>query len=109
MAYTRKKWFFEKSKVSQQEGVINKGAHFVVLNCADYANSPELLSSVLFGYKKGAFTGAYTDKIGLVDQADNGYLFLDEVHRLSRKSQEKLFVLLDSGKFYPLGENKHFK
>lgn len=96
-------------KYAQQEGVINKGAHFVVLNCADYANNPELLSSVLFGYKKGTFTGADADKTGLVDQADNGYLFLDEVHRLPRESQEKLFVLLDSGKFYPLGENKHFK
>ena len=96
-------------KYAQQEGIIKKDAQFVVLNCADYANNPELLSSVLFGYKKGAFTGADTDKTGLVDQADMGYLFLDEVHRLPRESQEKLFVLLDSGKFYPLGENKHFK
>lgn len=44
--------------------------------------------------------------LGLVDQANGGYLFLDEVHRLPRESQEKLFVLLDSGDFYPLGENK---
>ena len=94
---------------AKQVSVISQNANFVVLNCADYANNPELLSSVLFGYKKGAFTGADQDHLGLVDQADGGYLFLDEIHRLPRESQEKLFVLLDSGKFYPLGESKHFK
>ncbi|HJE96163.1 MAG TPA: sigma 54-interacting transcriptional regulator [Ligilactobacillus acidipiscis] len=93
-------------KYAKEKGVISKDANFTVLNCADYANNPELLSSVLFGYKKGAFTGANADMPGLVDQADGGYLFLDEVHRLPRESQEKLFVLLDSGDFYPLGENK---
>lgn len=83
--------------------VKNKGK-FVTLNTADYANNPELLSSVLFGYKKGAFTGAEEDKLGLLDKADNGYLFLDEVHRLSKSDQEKLFSLFDNGTFYPLGE-----
>ena len=96
-------------KYAQETGVVAQNAKFVVLNCADYANNPELLSSVLFGYKKGAFTGANTDMPGLVDQADGGYLFLDEVHRLPRESQEKLFVLLDSGDFYPLGENQQAK
>ncbi|MCH4171729.1 MAG: sigma 54-interacting transcriptional regulator [Lactobacillus sp.] len=85
-------------------GVIGPQAKFVVLNAADYANNPELLSSILFGYKKGAFTGALSDKTGLIDQADQGYLFLDEVHRLPQSSQEKLFSLLDTGQFYPLGE-----
>jgi transcriptional regulator with AAA-type ATPase domain/transcriptional regulatory protein LevR len=87
-------------------GKIMPDGRFVVLNAADYANNPELLSSVLFGYKKGAFTGANTDSPGLLDQADHGYLFLDEIHRLPPASQEKLFSLLDSGDFYPLGENK---
>lgn len=86
--------------------IISKEARFVVLNAADYANNPEILSSVLFGYKKGAFTGAEHDSLGLVDQADDGYLFLDEVHRLNHESQEKLFSLMDTGQFYPLGENK---
>lgn len=86
--------------------VIEKDAKFVVLNAADYANNPEILSSVLFGYKKGAFTGADCDSQGLIDQANGGYLFLDEVHRLNNESQEKLFSLMDNGKFYPLGENK---
>lgn len=86
--------------------VIDKDAKFITLNAADYANNPELLSSVLFGYKKGAFTGANEDTLGLLDQADKGYFFLDEVHRLPKESQEKLFSLLDSGRFYPLGENE---
>lgn len=86
--------------------VIEKDAKFVVLNAADYANNPEILSSVLFGYKKGAFTGADCDSQGLIDQANGGYLFLDEVHRLNNESQEKLFSLMDNGRFYPLGENK---
>lgn len=87
--------------------VIDEDAKFVTLNAADYANNPELLSSVLFGYKKGAFTGANEDTLGLIDQADNGYFFLDEVHRLPKESQEKLFSLLDLGEFYPLGENEN--
>lgn len=88
--------------ISQE--VIETTGRFVTLNCADYANNPELLSSVLFGYRKGAFTGADQDTEGLVKQADGGYLFLDEVHRLNSENQEKLFTLLDLGKYYPLGE-----
>ncbi|WP_125702197.1 sigma 54-interacting transcriptional regulator [Lacticaseibacillus daqingensis] len=82
-------------------------AEFVTLNAADYANNPDLLSSVLFGYKRGAFTGAMADTKGLIDRADGGYLFLDEVHRLPHSSQEKLFSLLDANRFYPLGETEH--
>lgn len=93
---------YEEAKKTQ---AISEDARLVTLNAADYANNPELLSSVLFGYKKGAFTGANENKLGLIDQADNGYFFLDEVHRLPKESQEKLFSLLDLGKFYPLGEN----
>lgn len=93
-------------KYAQSNLVINQKAKFVTLNCADYANNAELLSSVLFGYRKGAFTGAIQDTNGLVDQADGGYLFLDEIHRLPIESQEKLFTLLDTGTFYPLGENQ---
>ena len=72
--------------------VIDESAPFVTFNCADYANNPELLSANLFGYKKGAFTGAEKDTIGLIEAADGGYLFLDEVHRLSPEGQEKLFL-----------------
>ncbi|MGM0341131.1 sigma 54-interacting transcriptional regulator [Enterococcus sp. AZ007] len=86
--------------------VIKETGRFVTLNCADYANNPELLSSVLFGYRKGAFTGAEQDTEGLVKQADGGFIFLDEVHRLNSENQEKLFTLLDLGKYYPLGEKE---
>src|SRR5699024_652420 len=48
---------------------------------------------------------ANENTLGLIDRADNGYFFLDEIHRLPKESQEKLFSLLDSGQFYPLGEN----
>lgn len=87
-------------------GSIDKKAPFVVLNCADYANNPELLSATLLGYKKGSFTGADSDKTGLLQEADGGYLFLDEVHRLSFENQEKLFVFMDTGQYRPLGDSK---
>lgn len=93
-------------KYAKEQKVIKSDGKFVSLNCADYANNPELLSSVLFGHKKGSFTGASNDVTGLVEQADGGYLFLDEIHRLPKENQEKLFTLLDTGEFYPLGERK---
>lgn len=86
--------------------VIAADAPFKVLNCADYANNPELLSSVLFGYVKGAFTGANTNKEGLIQAADGGYLLLDKIHRLSGENQEKLFTFMDTGHFRPIGENR---
>ncbi|MBV4438539.1 sigma 54-interacting transcriptional regulator [Clostridium tyrobutyricum] len=85
--------------------IISDKAPFVVLNCADYANNPELLSATLLGYKKGSFTGADSDKEGLLHQADGGYLFLDEIHRLSYANQEKLFLFMDTGKYRQLGNN----
>ena len=86
---------------------IPENAPFVVLNCADYANNKELLSSVLFGYKKGAFTGAVKDTKGMIEEADQGYLFLDEVHRLSPEGQEKLFRYMDKGIVSRIGDNGH--
>lgn len=90
---------------AKQEEVITADAPFSILNCADYADNPELLSSTLFGYKKGAFTGAESDTDGLLATANNGYLFLDEVHRLSKENQEKLFLFIDTGKYRRVGEN----
>ncbi|MGG5318576.1 sigma 54-interacting transcriptional regulator [Enterococcus sp. AZ072] len=94
---------------AKDNGVIPPQAPLVVLNCADYANNPELLSSVLFGHIKGAFTGAETDKKGLIDEAQGGFLFLDEVHNLSAENQEKLFLLIDSQKFRRLGDNDNWQ
>ncbi len=91
-----------------QEGILDPGAPFIELNCADYSNNPELLSSVLFGYVEGAFTGANRKKEGLIHKAQNGILFLDEIHRLSYENQEKLFIFMDKGKFRRLGQSEEW-
>lgn len=78
---------------------------FVVFNCAEYADNPQLLLSQLFGYKKGAFTGALEDKVGLVEEANGGILLLDEIHHLSAAGQELFFTLLDTGYYHRLGDN----
>lgn len=75
-----------------------------VFNCADYYNNPQLLMSHLFGHVKGAFTGAENDRVGLVELSNRGILFLDEVHRLPPEGQEMLFLLIDKGEYYRLGE-----
>ncbi len=79
-------------------------SEFIIFNCADYADNPQLLISQLFGYVKGAYTGAHEDKEGLVEKANGGVLFLDEVHRLPPEGQELLFYLIDKGRFRRLGE-----
>ncbi|UFJ42350.1 sigma 54-interacting transcriptional regulator [Brevibacillus humidisoli] len=87
-----------------EQGVLKKNAPFVLFNCADYAKNPQLLMSQLFGYVKGAFTGADQEKEGLVDKANGGILFLDEIHRLPPEGQENLFYLIDKGVYRRLGE-----
>ncbi|KAF1306066.1 sigma 54-interacting transcriptional regulator [Candidatus Enterococcus willemsii] len=86
--------------------LVEENAPFITLNCAQYYNNPELLSGLLFGYAKGAFTGAYENRKGLLEEADNGLLFLDEVHRLNAEGQEKLFTFMDKGNFSRIGETK---
>lgn len=83
---------------------MGENSPFVVFNCAEYANNPQLLMSQLFGTKKGAYTGADSDKVGLIEKADGGILFLDEVHRLPPEGQEMFFTFLDKGIFRRLGE-----
>ncbi|MBE6072128.1 MAG: PRD domain-containing protein [Clostridium butyricum] len=83
-----------------------KESKFITFNCADYSNNPQLLTSQLFGVKKGAYTGAESDKEGLIEQADGGILFLDEVHRLPPEGQEALFVFLDTGTFRRMGDSQ---
>ncbi|MFT8352482.1 sigma 54-interacting transcriptional regulator [Clostridium saccharoperbutylacetonicum] len=77
---------------------------FITFNCADYANNPQLLLGQLFGVKKGAYTGADFDKVGLIEKADGGILFLDEVHRLPAEGQEMFFTFMDRGVYRRLGE-----
>lgn len=86
--------------------MIAEDSPFKTLNCADYANNPELLSAALFGYVKGSFTGADSDKKGIFEEAEGGYLFLDEVHQLPPAGQEKLFRYLDKGVISKLGSQK---
>lgn len=90
---------------ARSANVIVNSSPFIIFNCAEYANNPELLSAALFGSIKGAYTGADRDKAGLIEEADGGFLFLDEIHRLSPEGQEKLFLFLDKGVFRRLGES----
>lgn len=90
---------------AKSEGVISNQAPLEIFNCAEYADNPELLSSKLFGHKKGSFTGAVDDHEGIIDVSEGGILLIDEVHRLSPESQEKLFYFIDEGKYKPIGEN----
>lgn len=89
---------------AKKSGKISPAASLVTYNCANYAENPQLVMSQLFGYSKGAFTGADSDKPGLVELADKSILFLDEIHRLNPEGQEKLFLLMDQGIFQRLGE-----
>ncbi|MFZ5967357.1 MAG: sigma 54-interacting transcriptional regulator [Bacillota bacterium] len=91
-------------KFAIENGVFSCDAPFVSFNCADYCSNPQLLLSHLFGSKKGAFTGADKDRAGIVEKANGGILFLDEVHRLPPEGQEMLFYLIDKGLYAPLGE-----
>lgn len=77
---------------------------YIHFNCSDYATNPQLLVSHLFGVKKGTFTGATTDRIGLIEKANNGIIFLDEIHNLTSEGQEMLFIYMDTGYFRRLGE-----
>lgn len=103
---TGKTFFAEKTyEYSQYEGLLSEDAPFKSFNCADYYNNPQLLMSQLFGYVKGAFTGAESDREGLVEKANGGVLLLDEVHRLPPEGQEMLFYFIDNGTFNRLGES----
>jgi two-component system, NtrC family, response regulator HydG len=79
----------------------------VVVNCA--AIAPTLLEAELFGYRKGAFSGADRDHPGLFEQADEGTLFLDEVGELSLECQAKLLRVIESKAFRPVGATRDVK
>lgn len=78
-----------------------KTGKFVAINCA--AIPENLLESELFGYKKGAFTGAHTDKEGLFKVASGGTLFLDEIGEVGLSFQSKLLRVIQERKITPLG------
>jgi transcriptional regulator with GAF, ATPase, and Fis domain len=86
------------------EGSPRLGQPFVALNCA--AIPEQLLESELFGYAKGAFTGAQANKIGKFEAADGGTLFLDEIGDMSLPLQAKILRVLQEGTLEPLGSNQ---
>jgi len=77
---------------------------FIPLNCG--AIPEELIDSTLFGHKKGAFTGAISDRLGVFQKADGGTLFLDEFGELSPQSQVRLLRVLQEGMLVPVGGDK---
>jgi len=77
----------------------------VVVNCS--ALPETLLESEMFGYEKGAFTGAVRDKSGLIDMANTGTLFLDEIGDLPPSVQIKLLRVIETGDFRPVGSTKN--
>ena len=77
---------------------------YLALNCA--AISPTLVEPTLFGYAKGAFTGATTARAGYFEEAENGTLFLDEIGELPLELQAKLLRVLENGEYQRVGETQ---
>lgn len=77
---------------------------FVAINCA--AMPGDLLESELFGYKKGAFTGAYKDEIGIIRRADKGTILLDEIGEMDLRLQSKLLRFLQDKEVRQIGDEK---
>ena len=84
-----------------------KKGPFVAINCA--AIPETLLESELFGYKKGAFSGAVSDKKGLFAQAHNGSFFMDEISEMPLPMQSKLLRVLEEREVFPLGGSQTIK
>jgi DNA-binding NtrC family response regulator len=77
---------------------------FIKINCASIPK--DLIESELFGYKKGAFTGAFADKIGLLEMAEGGSLLLDEIGEMPPYLQTKLLRVLQEREYRPSGSDR---
>ena len=77
---------------------------FVALNCSTF--SKEILESELFGHKQGAFTGAFKDKKGFLEEANGGTLFLDEIGEMPIELQAKLLRVLETNEYIQIGDTK---
>jgi DNA-binding NtrC family response regulator len=84
-----------------------KSGKFVPINCAAFPDT--LLESELFGYERGAFTGAVHDRIGKIETASGGTLFLDEIESISLNMQLKLLRVLEEREIERLGANRRIK
>ena len=84
-----------------------KEGHFMVLNCA--ALPEHLIESELFGYVKGAFTGAIKDKKGLFEEANEGTIFLNEITEMPMKVQAKLLHVIENQQIRRLGQSRNLK
>jgi len=84
-----------------------KNMPYIPINCSSLPET--LLESELFGYTKGAFTGAYANKSGLFKAADGGTIFLDEIGDMPVALQAKILRVLESGEFTPLGSTMVIK
>jgi len=80
---------------------------FLHLNCSNF--SPELFESELFGHERGAFTGASERKMGKLEVADGGTVFLDEIGDLSPSNQAKLLVFMENGTFFRVGGTEELR
>lgn len=88
-------------ELKKKKGIVS--GDFKYLNCATLR--PEQAASILFGHKKGAFTGAVSNRDGILKQADGGMLFLDEIGTLSFEVQGTLLHALEEKEFYPMGSD----
>lgn len=84
-----------------------KGGKFVPINCAAFPDT--LLESELFGYERGAFTGAIHDRVGKIELSNGGTLFLDEIESISLNMQLKLLRVLEEREIERLGANRRVK
>lgn len=87
----------------------NNNHPFRAVNCATYNGEATLMESELFGIEKGSFTGATHDKKGVFEEVGRGTIFLDEVHTLSLRAQQKLLRVLQERMVRPVGSTREYK